>query len=79
LENSQLTNSSKRIKWIPADNETLDNYFAKPLNNDQQKKLNHLLLRATISCGFAFHWIENPEVKALFKYINPSIELPRRS
>ncbi|CAG8836128.1 12802_t:CDS:2, partial [Gigaspora margarita] len=30
---------------------------------DQQKHLEQLILKVTVSCGWAFSWIENPEVK----------------
>ncbi|CAG8476123.1 9122_t:CDS:2 [Gigaspora rosea] len=50
----------------------------KSLNGDQQKHLEQLVLKATVSCGWAFSWVENPEVKALFEFIHPLIKLPSR-
>lgn len=32
----------------------------------------------TVSCGFAFRWIEDPAVKKLFYWLNPMIILPSR-
>ncbi|RHZ86047.1 hypothetical protein Glove_55g22 [Diversispora epigaea] len=43
-----------------------------------RKKFNLLILRVTISCGFALSWINNPEVIELFKFLNPLIKLPDR-
>ncbi|CAG8523159.1 518_t:CDS:2, partial [Scutellospora calospora] len=76
---SSLSKHIRLSNQVLDDNETLNNYFAKPLNNNQQKKLNYLLLHATISCRFAFQWVEDSEIKALFKFVNPAIKLPRRS
>ncbi|RIB14742.1 hypothetical protein C2G38_2194195 [Gigaspora rosea] len=30
----------------------------------------------TISCGIAFHWVNNPETKELFQFLNPHLKLP---
>ncbi|CAG8617476.1 1063_t:CDS:2, partial [Cetraspora pellucida] len=63
---SAITSSpSKHIRLsnqVLDNNEILDNYFAKPLNNNQQKKLNYLLLHATISCGFAFQAMQDLKI-----------------
>ncbi|CAG8660791.1 25063_t:CDS:2 [Dentiscutata erythropus] len=59
-------------------NITLDGYFQKPLSSKQKEKLEQLLLKATVSCGWAFTWVDNPEIKELFYYINPTIKLPNR-
>lgn len=40
--------------------------------------MEQLLLEVTISCGFAFQWIENDAVKRLFHWLNPMITLPSR-
>ncbi|RHZ81425.1 hypothetical protein Glove_120g161 [Diversispora epigaea] len=56
----------------------LDNFITRPLFNIDKKKFNLLILRVTISCGFALSWINNPEVIELFKFLNPLIKLPNR-
>ncbi|CAG8456444.1 5232_t:CDS:2 [Dentiscutata heterogama] len=75
-------NSNKRARLIASDqlglNITLDGYFQKPLSSKQKEKLEQLLLKATVSCGWAFTWVDNPEIKELFYYINPTIKLPNR-
>ncbi|CAG8718766.1 2066_t:CDS:2 [Gigaspora rosea] len=57
---------------------TIDRYCLRPLNKDQQKHFEQLILKATVSCGWAFSWVENPEVKVLFQFIHPLIKLPSR-
>lgn len=57
---------------------TLDNYIFRPLTIIQEQKLEQLLLDVTVSCGFAFRWIEDPAVKSLFHWLNPMITLPSR-
>jgi len=37
-----------------------------------------LLLRLTISCGWALSWVNKPEAKELFHFLNPSLKLPDR-
>lgn len=36
------------------------------------------MLRLTISCGWAFNWINKPEAHELFDFLNPLINLPDR-
>ncbi|CAB4375311.1 unnamed protein product [Rhizophagus irregularis] len=57
---------------------TLDNYIFRPLTIIQEQKLEQLLLDVTVSCSFAFRWIEDPAVKSLFHWLNPMIALPSR-
>ena len=42
------------------------------------KKFEQLLIRMTVSNGFSFQWINNPETKELFSWLNPTIQLPDR-
>ncbi|RHZ86270.1 hypothetical protein Glove_52g163 [Diversispora epigaea] len=56
----------------------LDNFITRPLSSIDRKKFNLLILRVTISCGFALSWVNNPEVIELFKFLNPLIKLPDR-
>ena len=56
----------------------IENYLARDLNSAEYVIFEHHLLKATVSNGWAFRWIENPEVIALFKFLNPVISLPGR-
>jgi len=56
----------------------LSAYVGRPLRAPEVPKFERLLLRATISTGFAFRWVENPEVKALFHFLCPHVKLPDR-
>jgi hypothetical protein len=35
-------------------------------------------LKATISNGWSFRWVDNPDSIALFEFVNPSCKLPKR-
>ncbi|CAG8695930.1 23234_t:CDS:2, partial [Cetraspora pellucida] len=73
--NSQESESEQNSDQLNP-NITLGCYFQKPLSSKQKEKLEQLLLKATISCGWAFSWVNNPEIKELFYYVNPAIKLP---
>ncbi|CAG8669303.1 1940_t:CDS:2, partial [Ambispora gerdemannii] len=32
--------------------------------------------KLTVSCGWAFHWVNKPEAKELFDFLNPYLKLP---
>ncbi|CAG8620929.1 17509_t:CDS:1 [Acaulospora morrowiae] len=49
----------------------IENYLIRNLNPAEYIIFEHHLLKITISNGWAFRWIENPEVIALFKFLNP--------
>ncbi|CAG8824664.1 21091_t:CDS:2, partial [Gigaspora rosea] len=55
---------------------TLSQYIGRPLNASEVPKFERLVLRAIISTGVAFRWIENPEVRELFQFIAPYLKLP---
>ncbi|CAG8730935.1 16325_t:CDS:2, partial [Racocetra fulgida] len=57
---------------------TLSQYIGRPLHASEIPKFECLILRATISVGVAFRWIENPEVRKLFHFISPHLKLPDR-
>lgn len=44
----------------------------------EEAKFNTLLLRMTVSNGWAFHWVENEETIEFFKFISPFLKLPSR-
>ena len=56
----------------------MDNYIVRPLSKNDQKKFNILLLSLTISCGWALSWVNKPEAKELFHFLNLSLKLPDR-
>ncbi|CAG8513550.1 4851_t:CDS:2, partial [Scutellospora calospora] len=56
----------------------LDQYITHPLNSAQQKKWWYLLLKATISNGWSFRWVENKDSKEIFTFLNSTLKLPTR-
>ncbi|CAB5361935.1 unnamed protein product [Rhizophagus irregularis] len=56
----------------------LDNFIVRSLSNEDIKKFHILLIRLTVSCDWALHWVNNPEAKELFEFLNPFLKLPDR-
>ena len=54
----------------------LDNYIVRSLSNEDRKKFHILLIRLTVSCRWALHWVNKPEVKELFEFLKPYLKLP---
>ncbi|CAG8618745.1 27294_t:CDS:2, partial [Racocetra persica] len=76
-EISSTANSLQSDKFRGKKN-NIDRYLLRPLSEDQQKHFEQLLLKATVSCGWAFSWIENSEIKMLFEFLYPPVKLPSR-
>ena len=43
----------------------LDNFIVRSLSNEDKKKFQILLIRLTVSCEWALHWVNKPEAKEL--------------
>lgn len=56
----------------------LDNFLVRPLSKQDKEKFNILLIRLTVSCGWALQWVNNPEARELFEFLNPVLKLPDR-
>ena len=56
----------------------LDNFIVRSLSNEDKKKFHILLIQLTVSCGWALHWVNKPEAKELFEFLNPFLKLPDR-
>jgi len=54
-------------------------YMPRRLSSQDIAHFERLLLRATVSCGWAFRWVENQEVRELFQFVNPGLTLPLRN
>ena len=57
---------------------TIDNYIVRSLSSSDMKKFHTLLLRLSLSCGWALHWVNKPEAEELFQFLNPHLKLPDR-
>ncbi|CAG8620183.1 4_t:CDS:2, partial [Diversispora eburnea] len=55
--------------------EPMDNYIVRSLSKEDLKKFNILLLRLTVSCEWALSWVNKPEAKELFNFLNPLLKL----
>ncbi|CAB4424904.1 unnamed protein product [Rhizophagus irregularis] len=56
----------------------MDNFIVRSLSKEDFKKFHMLLLRLTVSCGWALSWVNKPEAKELFEFLNPFLKLPDR-
>ena len=56
----------------------MDNFIVRSLSREDLVKFYILLLRLTVSCGWALSWVNKPEAKELFNFLNPLIKLPDR-
>ncbi|CAG8853562.1 1649_t:CDS:2, partial [Gigaspora margarita] len=56
----------------------IDNYAVWALSKDDAKQFNKLLFRITVFCGWSLSWVNNPEVKACYKFLNLLLIFPDR-
>ena len=56
----------------------MDNFIVRSLSREDLVKFYILLLRLTVSCGWVLSWVNKPEAKELFNFLNPLIKLPDR-
>ncbi|CAG8492900.1 7725_t:CDS:2, partial [Scutellospora calospora] len=56
----------------------LNQFIAHNMSNQEKQNFNKLWLHAIISAGMAFCASENPELQAVFTFLNPTIKLPTR-
>uniref|UniRef100_U9T905 Uncharacterized protein n=1 Tax=Rhizophagus irregularis (strain DAOM 181602 / DAOM 197198 / MUCL 43194) TaxID=747089 RepID=U9T905_RHIID len=47
-------------------------------HKEDLQKFYMLLLQLTVSCGWALLWVNKPEAKELFDFLNPFFKLPDR-
>ena len=73
---SSVTSSHKVI--IRSSYGPMDNFIVRSLSREDLVKFYILLLRLTVSCGWALSWVNKPEAKELFNFLNPLIKLPDR-
>jgi len=71
---SNITNSTNSsIQRGPMDKFTI----RKP-SKSQERKWWYLVLKATISNGWSFRWVENKDSQEMFTFLNPNLKLPTR-
>src|SRR5204862_472628 len=67
-------NSGKGVKV----QSTIDQYVGRKLFPHEINTFYRLLLRMTISNGWAFQWVKNQETIEFFNFISPLLQLPNR-
>lgn len=56
----------------------MDKFVYSRFTDTTLDKFYYLLLKASISNGWSFRWVDNPDSIALFRFINPQAKLPSR-
>ncbi|CAB4445691.1 unnamed protein product [Rhizophagus irregularis] len=56
----------------------LDNFIVRSLSKKDKEKFYILLIRLTVACGWALQWVNKPEARELFEFLNPFLKLPDR-
>lgn len=56
----------------------MSNFIAKDIPIKDKPKFERLLLRMTISNGWAFKWTTNQATREFFEFLNPALTLPTR-
>ncbi|CAG8797917.1 37565_t:CDS:2 [Gigaspora margarita] len=69
--------SIQHLKSRPS-KDLINNYLIQDLNPAEYIVFERHILKSTISSEFAFRWTEDPEIVALFKFLNPNLKLPSR-
>ncbi|CAG8469248.1 1596_t:CDS:2 [Scutellospora calospora] len=73
---SAMPISIKKPRKRVSNSKTISNFIVKDISMKDKPKFERLLLRMTISNGWAFHWITNPETKEFFEFLNPVLTFP---
>ena len=64
------------LQPIEPDNFPLDDFAFRHFIGKNLEKFYNLTLKATISNGWSFRWVDKPDLIALYKFINPC-KLPK--
>ena len=75
---SSISSISTHITSTSRDSGPMDKFVYHRFTDTTFDKFYYLLLKASISNGWSFRWVENPDSIALFKFINPQAKLPSR-
>ncbi|CAG8768478.1 2065_t:CDS:2, partial [Cetraspora pellucida] len=62
------------VSKFSTNNKPLDNFAYHQFTESNFDKFNYLLLKATISNRWSFHYIQNSDTIILFEFINPSCD-----
>jgi hypothetical protein len=57
---------------------SMNDYIGRKLYPNEMNTFYKLLLRMTVSNGWAFQWVENQETIDFFNFISPLLQLPNR-
>ena len=57
---------------------SMNNFIRRKVYPNEMDTFYRLLLRMTISNGWAFQWVENKETIEFFNFISPLLQLPNR-
>ena len=70
---SNTTNSTNSTQRGP-----MDKFAVRKPSKSQERKWWYVILKATISNGWSFRWVENKDSQEMFTCLNPNLKLPTR-
>ncbi|CAG8810430.1 16799_t:CDS:2, partial [Cetraspora pellucida] len=76
--NKRSSDSSRKVVVRSEAFGPIDNYAVRALSKENAKQFNKLLLKMTVSCEWSLFWVNNPEAKACFKFLNLLLVLSDR-
>ncbi|RIB28634.1 hypothetical protein C2G38_2157358 [Gigaspora rosea] len=77
-QNETIESYSTNIKKRKLDSKNLNKFFKSNFQGEHLEQYEKLLIRATVSRGWSFRWIEDPEVQDLIRFLNPAATFPNR-
>ena len=76
---TSISRRSSESSVVPGKFQSSISKFAiRDLNKSEMPKFYDLLIRMTVSNGWAFQWINDPSTRAFFHWLNPKLKLPDR-
>ncbi|CAG8807044.1 13578_t:CDS:2, partial [Cetraspora pellucida] len=75
-EQAEILSKSILVANNPKQENSDDNSEASSSKNLSEASSSKNSMATTVSCGWAFSWVENPEIKMLFEFVHSLIKLP---
>ena len=76
---TSISRRSSESSVVPGKFQSSISKFAiRDLNKSEMPKFYDLLIRMTVSNGWAFQWINDPSTCAFFHWLNSKLKLPDR-
>jgi hypothetical protein len=78
FNSNSTSNTNSTSTTLSSKTGPLDKFAVRKLTTNQERKWWYLVLKATISNGWSFRWVENEDSQEMFNFLNPTLRLPHR-